>query len=79
MPKWNRVFFIDGPEHGTTRTLESEPLREILVPGQLIYNATSYLPEIIQPAAYLPVHKYYLTYQTRNGTWIYEYAGQIQG
>lgn len=70
-----RAFFIDGPDHGTTRTFESDPPAEWLTVGEMSTQAILADPD---PFASAPLrHRYTRTYRTRKGVLIYEYDGTV--
>jgi len=73
-----RAFFIDGPEHGTTRTLDGEPPREWLVPRMMSMSHRSLTEGADDaPTALVAVDRYVLTYRTRGHVWIFEWDGAV--
>jgi hypothetical protein len=70
-----RAFFIDGPDHGTTRTFEGDPPSEWLTVSVISMQA---MPRD-NDGDLLPTigarHRYLRTYRTRKGVLIYEYDG----
>lgn len=67
-----RGYFIDGPDHGTTRTFESEPPARWRSAAELTMQVD---PSPAVDRATSHVYVYERTYRTRKGTWIFEYAG----
>lgn len=72
-----RAFFIDGPEHGTTRTLDGEPPREWLVPRVMSMSNRLLTEESGVPTAVVGVDRYVCTYRTRGHVWIFEWDGMV--
>jgi hypothetical protein len=75
-----RAFFIDGPDHGTTRTFETEPPMDWLTVGELsMQRHYRELSESTSPPdphnISIHTHRYIRTYETRKGVWIFEYDG----
>ena len=72
-----RAFFIDGPEHGTTRTLDGEPPREWLVPRMTPMSHRALTEDADAPTALIPVDRYLRTHRTRGHVWIFEWDGAV--
>lgn len=72
-----RAFFIDGPDHGTTRTFESEPPEQWKTRGEIAMQQSKAAEGDFEPALG-PLHRYIRTYRTRKGVYIYEYDGILR-
>lgn len=71
-----RAFFIDGPDHGTTRTFESEPPKEWKTLATLaLQSRKAEENDNRVDLSLMPLHRYIRTYMTRKGVYIYEYDG----
>ena len=73
-----RAFFIDGPDHGTTRTFESEPPKEFKTVAVMAMQGRKIEEGEIEQLATIAKHRYIRTYKTRKGIYIYEYDGLIK-
>ena len=70
-----KIILVDGPHCGTTFRTESTP-NEIIVPDRMFLDA-HYVGEDAPPASLTWVSlRYVYRYQTRSGTYVYEYAGR---
>ncbi len=74
-----RAVFIGGPMNGTTKTLDGEPPKEWIAPGELIFSLASLDEESGIPMQVLPCHRYRMVCRTPfTETFVYDHEGQIR-
>lgn len=68
-----RAFFLDGPDHGTTRMFEAKPPLVWRTMGEIARQHI--MAEPLEHMHLGHIHRYVHTYATRKGVWLYEYEG----